>query len=341
MQQDLENFYGQREEFLLTLRKEKRKQFVSELRVKNFNSTGWVKGEDIEKDCENGGKSGGKWERSLCSTAEKSCVENEDEEFLVDVKKLYTNSPLEEKKKSLNEILERLKYGKPPSLGVLVSIKSVLKEILPYTGLVKLGLAVLVQILIFDWETIFDFDILGPATNWPVCEEIYKILYLASWNDKQNEHLVKCGLLDFLNSVFNSSKYIRHIVLSILGNVATGNNYMVHKIITHKIFKKVNKGLSSPESILREDCSFVLHNLSLCLSEEEVQSFIQLINFEGIKFALSSFGQITHKNLLSLILGIIEYSKEVCIEKSYFELFLFSKNSELCKLASEILSTIN
>jgi len=337
MQQDSENFYEQREEFLLTLRKEKRKQFSSELRVRNFNGAGLGKGDESQS----GDRSGGKWEGSLCSTAEKSFVESEDEEFLVEIKRLYTNSPLEEKKKGLNEILERLKYGKPPSLGVLVSVKSVIREILPESELVKLGLAVLVQILILDWETLFDFHVLGPAIDWPVCEETYKVLYLASWNDQQSEHLVQCGLLDFLNRVFNNSKHIRHIVLSVLANVATGNNYVVSQIISHKLFKKVNKGLLSPEPILREDCSFVLHNLSLSLSEEEVSKFVQLINFEGIKHALSAFGQSTHKNLLSLILGVVEYFKEVCLEKSYFELFLFSKNSELCKLASEILSAIN
>lgn len=337
MKQDTENFCELREGILLTMRKEKRKQYANELRAKNFNAWGGISNEKPEKS----ESFQGSWENSVCATVEKNGCGDEVDEFLQEIEILYSNAPLDQKKNSLSRVVEKLKYGSPPKAGILGSIKSVLSQVLLETELVKEGLSALSQILILDFETIFHLDSLGSGKDWPVCDEMLKVLELFSWNDKQNEILVRLGLLDYLDLIFGNSKRVTHVALTILANLATGCNFVLCQIYSHKVFQKVIDGLVSNESIIRDDCSYVLRNLALFLSEDDLKNLIPLLNFENIIQALSHHGHSTHKNLLSFFLALSDYFPHSFIENSYFELFLFSKNSELHDLASEILKKIN
>jgi hypothetical protein len=334
MQPDLIGFEIEREKRIEKGKRVKRKQFLAQLR--NQKETG------LQEVGRNG------YERSVVHDMNELIHMNQDlaEKVIFElVDSLFESCPpLEIIKLGLDRVFDILVLSKSITKGAILSLFHSLYLIFnSYPSLREQIIDIFTKIILNHdpSDILLDFDHLPSIKDWPVCQSTANFLIFLSWDDKVNVQMVKNGLLDFLlESLYKKSNFC-NVSLTILSNVVTGPYCLALKVLQHPVLNEVFRIFHGHDLQKREECSFVIHNLTCSLKTDDFSGLIGKIDREKVVKVLKNSSNETISNVLKFCLVFKASHADVFGIQEIAEDLLASKNEEVYLAARSFLENFN
>ena len=144
-----------------------------------------------------------------------------------------------------------------------------------------------------------------------ISEAALKVIGNCSYGDNgQVQKLIDSGVLKYLEKALGHSQAImRKEALFTLSNMIANGPYFIQYVIEHHVCDLFIEKLKDTDFGVKKEISFILFNISMIGSHEQVRILVEKSVFSGLKYALRNADSELLKNFLRFIKKSLDYEE--------------------------------